>query len=190
MAELLLYHHAQGQTAGFLAFADELRAAGHVVHAPDLYDGNTFANIDEGVGYAREVGFGTIAERGARAADGLPEELVYAGFSLGVMPAQMLAQTRPGARGALFFSAAFPASEFGAWPEGVPLQIHMMEDDEWVDEDLPAARELVEAVDGAELFLYPGDRHLFADSSLPDYDEGAAGLLLERVLAFLAETGV
>jgi dienelactone hydrolase len=185
MAELLLFHHAQGQTPGFLVFADELRAAGHVVHAPDLYDGNTFADLDAGVAYAREVGFEAIGERSRQAAEGLPNELVYAGFSLGVMGAQELAQTRPGARGALLFHAAFPVSEFGgSWPAGVPLQIHMMEGDEWAEEDLPAARELVEA-GGAELFLYPGDGHLFADRSLPDYDEGAAKLLEQRVLSFL-----
>jgi dienelactone hydrolase len=186
LAEVLLFHHAQGQTEGFFAFADELRAAGHVVHTPDLYDGKTFADLDDGVGYAKQVGFDTIAERGRLAADDLANELVYAGFSLGAMPAQMLAQTRPGSKGALLFSAAFPASEFGgSWPPGVALQIHMMEDDEWATEDLPAARELVETVDGGELFLYPGDRHLFADSSLPDYDESAATLLRQRVLAFL-----
>jgi len=188
MAELLLFHHAQGQTPGFLAFAERLRAAGHVVHAPDLYDGNTFADLDEGVGYAKEVGFETIGARGRAAAESLPEGLVYAGFSLGVMPAQELAQTHPGARGALLFSAAFPPSEFGgSWPEGVPLQIHMMEADEWALEDLPAARELAGTVDGAELHLYPGDRHLFADSTLPDYDEAAAALLEQRVLAFLQD---
>lgn len=186
MAEILLYHHAQGQTPGFLAVADQLRAAGHTVHAPDLYDGNTFASLEEGVGYAKEVGFGTLLERGEQAAEDLPSELVYAGFSLGAMPAQKLAQTRPGAKGALMFSAALPASEFGGdWPEGVPLQIHMMESDEWAQEDLPAAEELVATVDDAELFLYPGDRHLFADTSLDDYDEQAAAQLKERVLAFL-----
>ena len=186
MTEILLFHHAQGQTPGFLAFADELRAAGHTVHAPDLYDGKTFATLDEGVGYAKQVGFGTIGERCRLAAESLPNELVYAGFSLGVMGAQELAQTRPGAKGALLFSAAFPASEFGgSWSPGVPLQIHMMEADEWAMEDLPAARELVETIEGAELFLYPGDRHLFADNSLPDYDEGAAKLLKQRVLIFL-----
>jgi dienelactone hydrolase len=185
MTELLLFHHAHGQTRGFLAFADELRAAGHVVHAPDLYDGKVFTDLNAGVGYAQEVGFGTIGERGRLAAEDLPNELVYAGFSLGAMPAQMLAQTRSGAKGALLFSAAFPASEFGgSWPPGVPLQIHMMEDDEWASEDLPAARELAETVD-AELFLYPGDGHLFADTSLPDYDESAATLLKRRVLTFL-----
>src|SRR2546425_1289446 len=186
MAEVVVFHHAQGQTAGFLAFTEELRAAGHTVHAPDLYDGKTFAVLEDGVAHAEQViGFDTIIERGERAAADLPSEVVYAGFSLGVMPAQKLAQTRPGAKGALLFSAAFPASEFGdAWPEDVPLQIHMMEEDEWALEDLPAARELVETTDGAELFLYPGDRHLFADSSLADYDEQAAALLTQRVLAF------
>src|SRR6266516_2151509 len=158
MAEVLLFHHAQGQTPGFLAFAEDLRGAGHTVHIPDLYDGNTFAALDEGVGHAKQVGFDTILERGRLAAESLPNELVYAGFSLGVMAAQMLAQTRPGAQGALLFSAALPASEFGgSWPPGVPLQIHMMEDDEWAVEDLPAARELLDEADRAELFLYPGD---------------------------------
>jgi len=185
MAEILLFHHAQGLTLGVLAFADDLRADGHIVHTPDLYDGNTFDDLDEGVGYAKKVGFDTILERGRQTADDLPNELVYAGFSLGVMPAQLLAQTRLGAKGALFFSAALPASEFGAWPDGVPAQIHMMEDDAWAEEDLPAARELAETVDGVELFLYPGDKHLFADSSLKDYDEAAATLLQERVRELL-----
>ena len=186
MAEVVLFHHALGLTPGVEAFADELRAAGHVVHVPDLYEGKTFESVDDGVANAREVGFDTILERGKAAAEGLPNELVYAGFSLGVMPAQMLAQTRPGARGALLFYSALPASEFGdSWPEGVPLQIHMMEDDTWAEEDLPAARELAQN-DGAELFLYPGDRHLFADNSVADYDPGAAALLRQRALDLLA----
>ena len=189
MAEILVFHHAQGQTPGFLAFAEELRAAGHSVHTPDLYDGEKFATVDEGVAHAKQVGFDTILERGRLAGEELPNELVYAGFSLGVMPAQLLAQTREGARGALLFHAAMPAAEFGgAWPEGVPLQIHMMEADPWAEEDLPAARELEETA-GAELFLYPGDQHLFADSSLHDYDEAAATKLKERVLGFLDKVG-
>jgi dienelactone hydrolase len=188
MAEILLLHHAQGLTAGCLAFADELRAAGHVVHAPDLYDGKTFANLDDGIGYAREVGFDTVQQRGRRAADGLPDELVYLGFSLGAMPAQLLAQTRPGARGAVLLHASIPPSEFGApWPPGVPLQIHTMEDDELGDVDV--ARELAETVDEAQVFLYPGDRHLFTDSSLPGYDEAAAALVRQSVLAFLDGIG-
>jgi dienelactone hydrolase len=190
MATLLLFHHAQGQTKGFLAFTDELREAGHTVHAPDLYDGKTFGDLDEGVAYAQQVGFPEIIRSGAAAATELPADIVYAGFSLGVLPAQSLAQTRPGARGAILYHGCVPPSEFGSsWPEGVPLQIHMMDADPWSEEDRPAAEALVEEVDGAELFLYPGSGHLFADSSLVDFDEKAAGLLKERTLAFLHRVG-
>ena len=190
MTTVLLFHHAQGQTPGFLAFADELRSAGHTIHAPDLFEGETFGTVDEGVAHAREVGFGEIVRLGAEKARELPADVVYAGFSLGVMPAQSLTQTRPGARGAMLFHGAFPASEFeGPWPEGVPLQIHMMDEDPWAGEDRPAAEALVEEVEGAELFIYPGSGHLFADPSSDDYDEQAAGLLKERTVAFLDRVG-
>jgi dienelactone hydrolase len=189
VAEVLLFHHAHGLTAGVQAFADELRAAGHAVHTPDLYEGRVFDDLEDGLGYAREVGFGTVLERGVRATGGLPDGLVYAGLSLGAMPAQKLAQTRPGAKGAVLLHSAVPASEFGgAWPADLPLQIHLMEEDEFALEgDLDAARELDETVETAELFLYAGDRHLFTDRSLADYDERAATLVLQRVLAFLAD---
>jgi dienelactone hydrolase len=190
MTEVLLFHHAQGQTTGFHAFADNLRGAGHTVHTPDLFDGRIFASIDEGMAHVGELGFGEIIGRGERAASALPAELVYAGFSLGVVPAQKLAQTRPGARGALLFYSAVPISEFGtSWPAGVPVQIHGMDADPYfVDEgDIDAAREIVETAEDAQLFLYPGDQHYFADSSLPSYDESATNLLTERVLAFLDE---
>jgi dienelactone hydrolase len=188
MAEILVFHHAQGLTAGVLEFADELRAAGHTVHTPDLYEGATFADLNDGVAHMKKVGFDTLMERSQAAASGLPQSLVYAGMSMGVGPAQMLAQTRPDAMGALLMYGALPASEFGAWPGGVALQVHAMEDDPWFKEDTEAARELVASVDGAQLFLYPGNKHLFADSSLPDYDEPAARLLIKRVLGFLEKT--
>ncbi len=189
MAEVLMFHHALGRTAGFLGFADELRAAGHTVHAPDLYDGRTFGTLDEGMAFVKEVGFGEIIQRGERAAAELPGELVYAGCSLGVLPAQKLAQTRPGARGALLFYSCVPTSEFGTpWPADVPVQIHGADADPmFVEEgDLDAARALVEEAERAELFLYPGDQHYFADSSLPSYDPDATELLTRRVLEFLA----
>ena len=189
MAEVVLFHHAQGLTPGVVAFADELRRAGHTVHTPDLLDGRTFGSIEEGLGYAEQIGFpGEVLERGARAVDGLPAGLVYAGFSLGVLPAQMLAQTRPGARGALLFYSCVPVSEFGpAWPDGVPVQVHGMDADPTFagEGDIDAARELVEQAEDAELFLYPGDQHYFADSSLPSYDPNATALLTGRVLDFL-----
>ena len=192
MAEVLLFHHAQGLTPGVAAFADRLREAGHTVHLPDLYDGRTFDDLESGVGYAQEVGFGTVLDRGVRAADGLPAGVVYAGLSLGVMPAQKLAQTRPGAVGALLVGSCVPPSEFGtAWPRDVPVQVHGMDaDDSFVGEgDLDAARALTSSVEHGELFLYPGNQHLFADNSLPSYDQAAARLFTERVLRFLDTAG-
>ena len=188
MAEIVLFHHAQGLTPGVTAFADELRHAGHIVHTPDLFDGHTFDSIEKGMSFVKELGFGEVMERGERAVDGLPVELVYAGFSLGVVPAQKLAQTRPGARGALLFYSCVPVSEFGqAWPKGVPVQIHGMDADPiFVGEgDIDAARALVAEAEDGELFLYPGDQHYFADNSLPSYDAQATALLLQRVLKFL-----
>src|SRR6516165_12430242 len=189
MAEVVLFHHAQGLTAGMVAFADELRRAGHTVHTPDLLDGRTFGSIDDGLAYAQQLGFPCeILARGAGAVEGLPAGLVYAGFSLGVLPAQMLAQTQAGARGALLFYSCVPVSAFGsAWPEEVPVQVHGMDADPiFVGEgDIDAAREIVEQAKDAELFLYPGDQHYFADSSLPSYDADATALLVRRVLDFL-----
>jgi dienelactone hydrolase len=188
VTDVILFHHAQGLTDGVVGFADKLREAGHHVTVPDLYEGRTFASIDDGVGFAQQTGFGTILERGVRAADALPASLVYAGFSLGVMPAQKLAQTRPGARGALLFESCVPVSEFGdEWPSDVPVQVHGMDADPYFagEGDLDAARELVATAKDAELFVYPGDRHLFADASLPSYDAAAASLLTQRVLDFL-----
>ncbi|GAA2271865.1 dienelactone hydrolase family protein [Nonomuraea roseoviolacea subsp. roseoviolacea] len=188
MAEIVLFHHALGLTPGVTAFAGELRRAGHTVHTPDLFEGRTFGGIEEGMAYVQDIGFGAVIERGTRAVESLPAGLVYAGFSLGVLPAQKLAQTRPGARGALLYYACVPLSEFGdAWPDGVPVQVHGMDADPVFagEGDLDFAREVVKSAGQGELFLYPGDQHYFADRTLPSYDADAAALLLTRTLAFL-----
>jgi len=186
MTEIVLYHHIQGLTDGVRSFADQLREAGHTVHTPDLFDGLTFDTLEDGMAFAREAGFGALAERGVAAAEAIDPDVVYAGFSFGVMVAQQLAQTRPGARGALLLYSCLPVSEFGdAWPDGVPVQVHGKEGDPFFAEDLDAARALVDSTEQAELFLYPGDEHLFADSSLPAYDAAATAMLTERVLRFL-----
>ena len=188
MTHVLLFHHAQGLTTGVQQFADQLRSAGHEVTLPDLFEGATFDSIEEGVAHAEEIGFDTVLQRGEQAAERVSEDVVYAGFSLGVMPAQMLAQTRPGARGALLMQACVPPAEFGTpWPMGLPVQVHGMDADPFFagEGDVEAARELVAGTDHGELFLYPGDGHLFADPGLADYDADAAALLTRRVLAFL-----
>jgi dienelactone hydrolase len=192
MAEVVLFHHIQGQTDGFQVFAEELRGAGHKVHTPDLFDGQTFSTIKDGAAWAGEVGFGELVDRGVRAVDTLSSGVVYSGISFGVLPAQRLAQTRPGAKGALLFEACVPASDFGdGWPDGVPVQIHGMDADPFFagEGDVDAARALVEEAKTtaeASLFLYQGNAHLFADSSLASYDREAATLLMERALTFLS----
>ena len=189
MTDVVLFHHALGQTSGFRSFAETLRAAGHIVHTPDLFEGRAFDSIEAGMAYANEVGFPDgILTRAARAIDGLPPDAVYAGFSLGVVPAQYLAQTRDGARGALLFYSCVPPEAFGApWPDGLPAQVHGMDADPFfVDEgDLAAAQALTDANPEVELFLYSGDQHYFADSSLPSFRPEATALLTERVLSFL-----
>ena len=188
MTTLLLFHHALGQTPGFLSLADELRDAGHTVHAPDLYRGRTFDTLDEGVAYADEHSLDEVLRWGTAAAEQLPPDVTYVGFSLGIVPAQHLAQTRPGALGAVLCYGCVPTATFERpWPEGVPLQLHIAEDDAWSERDVAEA--LAEEVPDAELFLYPGSAHLFADPSAADYDEHAAAQLKHRLLAFLDRLG-
>lgn len=196
MAEVVLFHHVQGLTDGVRAFAEELRAGGHTVHTPDLFDGERPATIDDGIAFVQGIEDEVLSERIGRAMAGLPEGLVYAGFSFGVAIAQRLAQTRPGARGALLYESCLPLTgewAIGPWPDGVPVQIHGMDQDPFfaLEGDIDAARELVATVgpELAELFVYPGDRHLFTDSSLPSYDADAAALVVQRSRELLGRVG-
>ena len=191
MTDVILFHHAQGLTPGVVAFADELRAAGHRIEVPDLYGGRTLATVEEGVAHAGSIGFDNLIAAGVAAADKLPADIVYGGFSLGALPAQKLAQTRPGALGALLYHGDVPVTAFGdSWPAGVDVQLHTNEADEWCDLDV--MRDMVEGVEAvatAELFVYPGSSHLFTDSSLDAYEPGSAALVIERTLEFLERKG-
>jgi dienelactone hydrolase len=196
MADVVLFHHVQGLTDGVRAFAEELRAGGHTVHTPDLFEGERPPTIDDGVALTRSIGAEVLRKRADQAVADLPEGLVYAGFSYGAGTAQRFAQTRTGARGALLYESCIPITgewAIGPWPDGVPVQIHGMDRDPFfaLEGDIDAARELVETVgsDLAELFVYPGDRHLFVDSSLPSYDADAAALVVQRSREFLDRVG-
>jgi dienelactone hydrolase len=192
MAEVVLFHHVQGLTDGVRSFAEELRVGGHTVQTPDLFDGKRPATIKDGVAFVQGLGDEVIKERANQAVADLPQSLVYAGFSFGASTAQWLAQTRSGARGALLYESCVPITgewAFGPWPSGLPVQIHGMDRDPFfaLEGDIDAARELVETLGSAlaQLFVYPGDRHLFTDSSLPSYDADAAGLVVQRSQEFL-----
>lgn len=196
MAQVVLFHHVQGLTDGVCDFAARLGANGHAVHTPDLFDGERPATIDEGIALVELVGSDVLNRRAERAVMDLPHDLVYAGFSFGAATAQRLAQTRPGARGALLYESCLPISgewAIGPWPDGVFVQIHGMDNDPFfaLEGDIDAARELVATVgpELAELFVYRGDRHLFSDSSLPSYDPEAAALVLQRSQEFLVRIG-
>ncbi|TYB36894.1 dienelactone hydrolase [Micromonospora sp. AP08] len=192
MADIVLFHHIQGLTDGVRALADQLRAGGHTVHTPDLFDGERPATIDEGAALTRRIGGEVLDERADRAVADLPKDLVYAGVSWGAATAQRLAQTRPGARGALLYESCLPVTgewAVGPWPEGVPVQIHGMDKDPFfaLEGDIDSARELVGIVgpERGELFVYPGDAHLFTDNSLPSYDADATALVVRRSRDFL-----
>ncbi len=192
MASVMLFHHAHGLTKGVHAFAEQLSSAGHQVFVPDLYDGTTFDQLGDGVAFAEQRGFENLIAAGVTEAEARPAELVYAGFSLGALVAHKLAQTRPGAKGALFYHHGdVPVTTFGpSWPDSVDIQIHASEHDEWAElETVNDFIEVVQASAQAELFTYPGSSHLFADSSLPTYDAESAVSLLERTLLFLDSHG-
>lgn len=189
MPTIVLFHHVLGLTSGVIAFADALRDAGHVVHTPDVFDGQTFPSILAGLDHVKSIGFGEVIARGKAVAETIPGKIVVMGMSLGVLPAQALAQTREHVTGAVLLHGAVPVSEFSpTWPRHVPVQIHAMDEDpEFVDSgDIDAARDLVGQAERGELFLYPGKGHLFTDNTSPDYDAAATALVLERVKAFLA----
>lgn len=194
MSTFVVFHHALGLTVGVASFAEQLRAAGHRVITPDLFGGEHFDTIEAGVAHATSIGFGELIERGVvafddavgRSDDSDDENVVVVGFSLGVLPAQRLAQTDPRVTAAALCHSCVPVEEFGeVWPTDVGVQIHAMEADPYFldDGDMDAALELVGSVCDAELYLYPGDLHLFADASLPSHDPAAAAELLERVAA-------
>jgi dienelactone hydrolase len=184
MADVVLFHHALGLTEGVLRFAERLRTAGHRVNTPDLFNGQIFNSIDAGVAHAEKLGFENIIQSGVMAAESLPVRCVYAGFSLGSLPAQKLAQTRPGALGAILYHGGIPVSSFSPnWPAGVGLQMHQVEHDKWAE--LDASYDLSKQIAGCELFLYPGSAHLVADSSFGEYDPPSAELMICRSIAFL-----
>lgn len=196
MAEVVLFHHVRGLTSGVQAIAEAFAGDGHTVHTPDLFDGAQPGSLEEGMDLVRNIGGSELDARADRAVEKLPPEVVYAGISLGAGTAQRLAQTRPGAKGALLYEACLPISgewAIGPWPAGVPVQVHGMEKDPFfgLEGDIDSAREIVDTLGPklAELFVYQGDQHLFTDSSLASHDAEAAGLVLQRSRDFLDHLG-
>jgi dienelactone hydrolase len=194
MAEMVMFHSVLGLRPGVLAAAEQLRAAGHTVHTPDLFEGDVFDNIDDGMRHEETLGSREIARRTEEAVAGLPAELVFAGFSMGVSYAEWLTASRPGALGVVLMHGAVPVETlieyFGVerWPEGVPVQVHYAADDPWVEaeeEVVPLGNDVRGAGAEFEEYVYPGSAHLFADPGLAEYDRASSEAMWERVIAFL-----
>jgi dienelactone hydrolase len=194
MAEVVLFHSVLGLRSGVITAADRLRAARHTVHAPDLFDGEVFDDLDDGIRKEEELGYQEIARRAKEAITGLPEGLVFGGFSMGIAHAEVLAASTPGTLGVVLMHGAVPVEAlreyFGIerWPEGVPVQVHYAEGDRWVEveeEVAPLGVAAREAGAAFEEYAYPGSGHLFADPDLPEYDCTSSEKMWERVLAFL-----
>lgn len=183
MASIVLFHSALGLTSGTKKFAETLARDGHTVHTPDLFDGETFRTLEEGVRKRDALGIPELMQRAVKAAEATPTTSIYAGFSMGAAAAQSLAITRAGARGAILMHAVLPLAAMGTdrWPE-VPVQVHASEEDPWVDAGVLDS--FAEAA-SAQVFRYAGRAHLFADESSADYEPKHAELLLERVRLFV-----
>lgn len=190
MANLVIFHSALGLRPALLRWADRLRDRGHQVHTPDLFDGEVFDELEQGVAKRDAIGIPELIYRAHAAVAELPEDLFYAGFSMGAASAQMLAGSRPGARGAILMHAALPlpALQIASWPAAVPVQLHYAEEDPWVDE---ATVEALQAalVDQLEIHRYPGANHLFADDDSPDFAAESASAMLERAEQFIGSAG-
>ncbi len=194
MAEVVVFHSVLGLRPGVIAAADRLRAAGHTIHTPDLFDGEVFDDLDDGQRKEEALGYQEIARRAKEAVAELPAGLVFAGFSLGAVHAELLAASKPGALGAVLMHGAVPVeslSEFfgvDRWPEGVPVQVHYAALDPWVEADeevVPLGDDVRGAGAAFEAHAYPCSGHLFADPALPEYDRASSEAMWERVLAFL-----
>ncbi|GAA2096535.1 dienelactone hydrolase family protein [Brevibacterium salitolerans] len=188
MAHVIFFHSALGLDKGVHAMADAIREAGHTVTTPDVYDGHVFDSTEKGIAYRDEVGFRTLTDRATAALAGVEGPLVAAGISLGAALAQRLGKKDPRTEAAVLLHAG-GESRLIDWPARVALQIHHSVDDPWIDEGGPEnlLRSAARAGARAEHYLYPGDAHLFADPTKPDFDERSAELLSARVQLLLED---
>jgi len=189
MVHVVVLHHALGLTDGVRGFAERLRADGRDVTTPDLFEGQTFEDVEDGVAHAERIGMSELIARGFAAVPAGPAPLLVVGLSLGVLPAQAIAQQRSGVLGAVLVAACLPHRSFGErWPDGVPVHVHATGGDAWFNDggDREAAEELVAVSRAAQLTLHPGDAHLFIDSSQPGFDAHATAAVVGSVEAMLA----
>ncbi len=186
---VVVYHSAYGLRPAIIEFADKLRAAGHLVYTPDLYDGEVFSDRNDAIRKIQELGFDKLLDRAQAAVEALAHNLVYAGFSNGGACAELLAATRPGARGAILIHSPLMVRDLGwtVWPTNVPVQVHFADKDPIRNQAVIDSLSMKVRQSGSnfEQFEYDAPGHLFADPAFPAYNANAAELMTTRVLEFL-----
>ncbi|MFF9487886.1 dienelactone hydrolase family protein [Streptomyces sp. NPDC014676] len=184
---IMLFHSTYGLRPAVRRAADRLRAAGHEVWTPDLFEGSTFDTVEDGMAYKEGIGKDELLKRAVLAAAPYSERgLVYAGFSFGASVAQTLALGDDKARGLLLLHGTSDIAENASVDE-LPVQLHVAEPDPFETDDWLTAWYLRMGRAGAdvEVYRYAGAGHLYTDSELPDYDEEAAEATWRVALGFL-----
>ncbi|MFD0527953.1 dienelactone hydrolase family protein [Kitasatospora arboriphila] len=191
MAQIVLFHSAYGLRPAVHAAADRLRAAGHEVHTPDLYDGRVFDTVEDGMAYKDELTTDELLRRAVHAAAPLLGQggpgLVYAGLSLGAALAQNLALADTNAAGLLLLHGTSDIRDDAA--TSVAVQLHVAEPDPFEPEDWLNAwyLRMTKAAPTSRSTATAAPSHIYTDPELPDYDEEAAERTWATALAFLAE---
>ncbi|MEU0626970.1 dienelactone hydrolase family protein [Streptomyces sp. NPDC005989] len=188
LMNIMLFHSTYGLRPAVHAAAGRLRAAGHEVQVPDLFEGRTFETVEEGLAFKEEVGKDELLRRAVLAAAPYSDRgLVYAGFSFGASTAQTLALGDEKARGLLMFHGTSDIAENASVDE-LPVQLHVADPDPFETHDWLNSWYLQMRRTGAdvEVYRYPGAGHLFTDAELPDFDQASAELAWKVSLGFLA----
>lgn len=191
--EVVVFHSAYGRRPAIIDFADKLRAAEHLVHTPDLYDGEVYSDRNDAVRKIQGLGFDELLARAAAAVENLPHDLAYVGFSNGGACAELLAATRPGARGAILIHAPLMVRDLGwtVWPSKVPVQVHFADKDPIRNQKVIDALNVKVRRSGStfEQLDYDAPGHLFSDPFFPAYNANATELMTRNVMEFLQRVG-
>ncbi|KPC81399.1 MULTISPECIES: dienelactone hydrolase family protein [Streptomyces] len=185
---IMLFHSTCGLRPAVHASAERLRAAGHEVRVPDLFEGHTFETVEDGMAFKEQLGKDELLKRAVLAAAPYSDQgLVYAGFSFGASVAQTLALGDAKARGLLLLHGTSDIAENASVDE-LPVQLHVADPDPFESHDWLTSWYLQMQRTGAdvEVYRYPGAGHLFTDPDLPDFDQAAAELAWKVAIGFLA----
>lgn len=185
--DIMLFHSVHGLDASVQAAAERLRAAGHQVWTPDLFDGRTAGTAEEGMALRDEIGKDELLKRAVLAAAPYSERgLVYMGLDFGASVAQTLALGDEKARGLLLLHGTSDIAE-SASVDDLPVQLHVAEPDPFETDDWLSAWYLQMRKAGAdvEIYRYRGAGHLYTDPESPDWDAEAAERTWAVGLSFL-----